>query len=171
MKMNRQTKQKRREASVKWWQRILMHSFPPSVTFSLIATQKWTAAIVKTSQNNNTARFSAPVLLSDMKDETWLTAVWSLWLVWQRILTAKKTHAPDCMPPLMGKQFSVEFCGKAVHFLFSRRVVNSTFFGGPSVSLLKGFVMPFLQSGYASDWCVRLRELLGFCGNNNWGAR
>lgn len=60
---------------------------------------------------------------------------------------AKKTHAPDRMPPLMGKQFSAESCGKAVHFLFSRRVVNTTFFGWPSVSLLKGFVMPFLQCG------------------------
>lgn len=33
---------------------------------------------------------------------------------------AKKTHAPDRMPPLMGKQFSAGSCGKAVHFLFSR---------------------------------------------------
>lgn len=35
-------------------------------------------------------------------------------------VTAKKTHAPDCMPPFMGKPFSVEHCGKAVHFLFSQ---------------------------------------------------
>lgn len=78
-------------------------------------------------------------------------------------ITAKNTHAPD----LMGKPFSVVRCGKAVSFLFSRGVVKSTFSGGLSVSLLKGFVMLFLQCGHASDRCVRLRELLGFCGNNN----
>lgn len=43
---------------------------------------------------------------------------WSLQLGWQRILAAKKTHAPDCVPPLMGKPFSAERCGKAARFLF-----------------------------------------------------
>ena len=82
------------------------------------------------------------------------------WLHWPRLtahFTAKKAHAPDCMPPLMGKPFSAECCGKAVHFLFSHRVVNSTFSGGRSVSLLKGFVMPFLQGGFTrqTDACDR----------------
>lgn len=31
---------------------------------------------------------------------------------------AKKTHAPDCVPPLMGKPFPAERCGKAARFLF-----------------------------------------------------
>lgn len=86
-------------------------------------------------------------------------------------IKAKKTHAPDCMPPLMGNSFSTVFCGKPVYFLFSRRVVNSTFFGSHSVSLLKGFVLQFLQNGQASDQCVRLKERRGPYGKRNPGAK
>ena len=160
----------------------LMHTFPPSVTFSNNTTQRWRAAIVrredcKFSYSNIHWGFQhlSHSWWEKMSVDWWqsnflMLLYWSLRLDWQAVLMAKRTHTPDCTPR-MGKPFSVESCGKAVHFLFSRGVVNSTFFGGPSVSLLKGFVMPFLQSGYASDRCVRLRELLGFCGNNYWGAR
>lgn len=160
----------------------LMHTFPASVTFGIITTQRWRAAIVKRGLpqiqlRQHSTRFSAPfsLLMRKMSVDWWqsnslMLLYWSLRLDWQAASAAKQTHAPDCTPR-MGKPFSAESCGKAVHFLFSRGVVNSTFFGGPSVSLLKGFVMPFLQSGYASDRCVRLRGPLGFCGNNYWGAR
>lgn len=167
-----------------------MHTFPPSVTFSPITKvglsrcYKRSSHIASVNSVNKTIRtvfstFLAVVPLRQWEGWEWLRGVCLILytallisLAWLTAdITAKKTHAPDCMPPLMGKPFSAESCGKAVHFLFSRRVVNSTFFGGPSVSLLKGFVMAFLQSGYASDQCVQLKELLGFYGNNNWSAR
>lgn len=75
------------------------------------------------------------------------------------------------MPPLTGKPFSAESWGKAAHFLFSHRAVHSTFLGRSSESLLNGFVMPFLWSGYTSDRCVQLSELVSLCGNSNWSAR
>lgn len=87
------------------------------------------------------------------------------------IIKGKKTHAPDCMPPLMGNSFSTVSSGKPVYFLFSRRVVNSTFFGSRSVSLLKGFVLQLLWNGYAADQCVWLKERRGPCGKRNPGAR
>lgn len=87
------------------------------------------------------------------------------------IIKGKKTHAPDCMPPLMGNSFSTVSSGKPVYFLFSRRVVNSTFFGSRSVSLLKRFVLQLLWNGYASDQCVWMKERRGPCGKRNPGAR
>lgn len=149
----------------------LMHTFLPSITLSLITTQRWRAAIVKSrphllalfvGRQQRSALFSSWSNETTRKRNDWqrsnfsLTPLyWSLWLGCRQILAAKKAHAPDCMPLLMGKPFSMESCGKAVHFLFSCGVVNSTFFGRPSGSLLKGSVMAFLQSGYASDRCVR----------------
>lgn len=60
--------------------------------------------------------------------------------------------------------------GKALPFLLSRSVCGEQhILWRPTVSLLKGFVLLFLQSGYASDRCVRPTDLLAFCGN--WSAR
>lgn len=181
--MNRQTKQRRGRL---WWSDdrgfAVADAYLPSI--SNIRHHHHTKVkgqpllkedFCKFSYSNIQRVFQHLSLMRKMSVDWWqsnslMLPYWSLRLDWQAVSAAKQTHAPDCTPR-MGKPFSAESCGKAVHFLFSRGVVNSTFFGGPSVSLLKGFVMPFLQSGYASDRCVQLRGPLGFCGNNYWGAR
>lgn len=103
----------------------LMHTFPPSVTFSLTAAQRWRAAIVKRGlqllpllirlQQGAFQKCSRSCNVEMMRTvrSDWWRPPWSLWLSWRQILAAKKAHAPDCMPLLMGKPFSAESCGKA----------------------------------------------------------